>query len=122
MRGVWPREAVFALAIATASCAAGRPPSQTDLANANDTGRTIGAKSEGERAILRELPTLPSGKSRRVLDATVQAADPYAAASGNTCRALQIEAGGKTSSRLACNDGKAWFFVPGVFFDAEATE
>ena len=99
------------------ACTSAPVLSARDAADANDTGQTLGAKSESERALLRELPSLPSGSSRRIGDSSVVASLPYAAASGRTCRSLAITpaGAGKTRRQLACTDGNDWFFVPDVF-------
>ena len=67
--------------------------------------------------MLREVASLPSGVTRRVGNSNVVAETPYVAASGRTCRALQLSepAPAQTLHRLACSDGKTWFFVPDVF-------
>lgn len=98
------------------ACSSGPVPSPRDVADANDTGRTLDARSATERALLVEAASLPSGTQRRVGGATVVADAAYAAASGRTCRVLHItEAAAKVMDRLACSDGKSWFFVPDVF-------
>lgn len=104
--------ALFAFA-----CSPRPETSARDAADANDTGRVLAPRSESERALLQQLATLPSGVARRIADATVTAEAPYEAASGRTCRAISVSspATAKKSRRLACNDGKAWFFVPDVF-------
>jgi hypothetical protein len=42
---------------------------------------------------------------------------PYQSASGRLCRLVHGERTGSNSwrERLACSDGRAWFFVPEVF-------
>lgn len=91
--------------------------SARDAADANDTGRMLGPTDEDERALLSQLATLPSGTARRVGAATVLAGEPYAAASGRTCRALHLKVANaqRERKRVACSNGKAWFFVPDVF-------
>lgn len=99
------------------ACSSGLQPGARDLADANDTGRSVDAKSHDERALLARLSTLPSGKPERVGTATIVAEPAYTAASGRTCRALQLTQGPGSVSRprLACSKGDAWFFVPDVF-------
>jgi hypothetical protein len=67
--------------------------------------------------LLGHVAALPSGRQQRVAGFVVQADAPYAAASGRTCRTLTIEQAGATPARnrVACTDGKRWFFVPNVF-------
>lgn len=111
------------LGVALLAACSSRPVlSARDASDANDTGATLGAKSEGERELLKEAASLPSGAPRRVGGATVVAEAPYAAASGRTCRALHVTLREhQASQRLACTDGRAWFFVPDVF-GASSTE
>ncbi len=105
-----------ALALCVA-CASVPPASPRDVADANDTGRTLSPASRGEREVLQRISQLPAGTAQRVGDDTVVADAPYAAASGRTCRALRLTVSktGKVSHRVACNGGSAWFFVPDVF-------
>jgi hypothetical protein len=115
------RPGTIAIAIASTclallgACAADPPLNARDAADANDTGQTLGAKSESERNLLRQLATLPNSAAKLVGDTTVIAEAPYQSASGRTCRSLQLSRHQTTTLRLACNDGKGWFFVPDVF-------
>lgn len=98
------------------ACAAQPQPNPRDVADANDTGGRLAPSGEGERALLRQLPKLPSGAPQRVGAVSVLAEPPYQAASGQTCRALHLtQAKASDRHRLACTDGKSWFFVPDVF-------
>jgi len=99
------------------SCSSPRPPTARDVADANDTGRTLAAKSENERAVLGEAGRLRTGIEERVGKINVLADAPYPAASGHTCRALSItvEGASPATHRVVCTDGQAWFFVPDVF-------
>lgn len=111
-----PRSWIVAVVAGVAACAAAPQPSAREVADANDTGQALTAKSEQERAVLREAASLPSGVARRISGTNVLAEAPYVAASGRTCRALQLsEHASQAIHRLACSDGKAWFFVPDVF-------
>jgi hypothetical protein len=94
-----------------------RQPTARDVADANDTGRTVPAVSATERQVLSRVAGLPSGIATRIGDATVNAEAPYAAASARSCRALHItlSASQQTLRRVACNDGRVWFFVPDIF-------
>jgi len=87
------------------------------VADANDTGRAVPAVSATERQVLSQVAGLPSGIATRIGDASVNAEAPYAAASARSCRALHItlSASQQTLHRVACNDGRAWFFVPDIF-------
>lgn len=91
--------------------------SARDAADANDTGQSVDAKNSSEREVLKQIPTMPSGAARRFGDLWVTAASPYAAASGRTCRPLELgqTRAQQTIHRLACTAGGAWFFVPDVF-------
>jgi hypothetical protein len=98
------------------ACASAHPPSPRDLADANDTGRSVRAVNESERALLQQITRLPTGAPLRVGSTTVVAEPLYYAASGRPCRAIHITApSNETSHRLSCSDGKGWFFVPDVF-------
>ncbi len=110
------RLSILLLLLALA-CSSAPRLSARDVADANDTGRALAAKSDDERGVLGRLAVLPSGKHERVGGATVMAEAPYTAASGRTCRALRLTQAPTQAARrrLACSDGKAWFFVPDVF-------
>ena len=99
------------------ACSSVRQPTARDVADANDTGRTVPAVSATERQVLDRLATLPNGTSTRIGDATVSAEAPYSAASARSCRALHItsSASPQPVHRVACSDGRAWFFVPDIF-------
>jgi hypothetical protein len=99
-----------------------RQPTARDVADANDTGRTVPAASVTERQVLDRVAGLPNGTATQIGDATVSAEAPYAAASARSCRALHIMSNGSKQSlhRVACNDGRAWFFVPDIFGSAVA--
>lgn len=104
------------------ACSSVRQPTARDVADANDTGRAVPAVSATERQVLERVAALPSGTATRIGDATVNADAPYAAASARSCRALHItlSASRQPLYRLACNDGRAWFFVPDIFGSAVA--
>jgi len=106
------------------ACSPSPGHSARDAADANDIGRTLPATNDSERALLQALPSLRSGAAQRVGDVTLMADAPYAAASGRTCRTLHVTTSQKApaSGRLACSDGKSWFFVPDVFGSAAAPE
>jgi hypothetical protein len=89
--------------------------SPRDAADANDTGRVLAPANDSERKLLEALPRIQDGREQRVAEAKVVAEAPYASASGKTCRALRLGSARGESRRLACSDGKAWFFVPDVF-------
>ena len=113
---------LIALALPLNACSAQPMASARDIADANDTGRTLSPQTANERLLLQQLSALPNGTPRRVGDASVVAEAPYNAASGHTCRALQLTSSQKrtTDHRLACTDGRGWFFVPDVFGGASA--
>ena len=99
------------------ACSSVRQPTARDVADANDTGRTVPAVSATERQVLDRVAGLPSGVATKIGDATVNAEAPYAAASARSCRALHItsSASRQPLHRVACNEGRAWFFVPDIF-------
>lgn len=97
-------------------CAARPVISARDLADANDTGSTLKGRTEDERAVLAQLPRLPAGMPQTVRGTRVVADEPYEAASGRRCRALRLQERTQGEiERLACTNGKEWFFVPNVF-------
>jgi hypothetical protein len=111
-----------ALALVLSGCS--RPVVEARAAaDANDTGAKLGPRNELERAVLQALSSLPAGKPSKVGGAVVVAETAYTAASGRTCRSLNISSAasaGKTSHRLACVNGGSWFFAPDVFGSAGA--
>jgi hypothetical protein len=104
-------------ALLLSACGAKRAAEPRDLADANDTGAALAARSNLERAVLGSVSSIPIGQPTRIAGATVTAEAAYSAASGRTCRAVSMTADSQeaTSHRLACSSGKAWFFVPDVF-------
>jgi hypothetical protein len=117
----WHIAACTALLVA---CSSARQPSARDVADANDTGRSLKAADESEREIIRQLPLLPDGIEVRARDISVVGDRAYAAASGRTCRLLHLtqRTSGKTRQRLACATGDTWFFVPDVLGRDEEEE
>jgi hypothetical protein len=111
-------------ALVLSACSSQPSLGAREAADANDTGRTFGGETSTERALLEQLPTLPSGATRHVGDATVVADAPYTAASGRTCRTLQVMSSGKRQvvQRLACVSGRSWRFVPDVFAGSTPSE
>lgn len=109
--------AVLTFSLLVAACAAPAPVSVRDVADANDTGGRLKTTNPADKALLQELPRMPSGAARRLGDATVVAEAAYSAASGQTCRAVHVTVPPRpeTIDRLACSDGRQWFFVPDVF-------
>jgi len=107
----------FSLLLLPLACSSVRQPTARDVADATDTGRTVPAVGATERQVLTRVAGLPSGTATRIADATVIAEAPYAAASARSCRALHITASSsqQTLHRVACSDGRVWFFVPDVF-------
>jgi len=117
--------AVFftSLAATLIGCSAPLALSPRDAADANDTGRRVVPSDAGERALLNQVAGLPSGGARQIGQTTVVAEDPYQAASGRVCRALRVtQEKNRATTRLACSDGKSWFFVPDVFASNPAPE
>jgi len=112
-----PSWSLLPLALLTVACSSVRQPTARDVADANDTGRTLPAVSEPERQVLSRVAGLPNDTASRVGEASVIAEAPYTAASGRSCRALHITSGASRQPlhRVACTDGGTWFFVPDVF-------
>lgn len=99
------------------ACSSSKPLPARDVADANDTGRTLAARNQAERQLLEKVAGLRNDRAEQVGGLSVVAEAPYAAASGRTCRALSLKQAGASNgmSRVACTDGKQWFFVPDVF-------
>lgn len=114
----------MSLAATLIGCSSPPQTSPRDAADANDTGRRLAPNGAGERELLGQVPSLPSNAPRHIGHTTVVAEAPYQAASGRTCRALTVTSEQKAQSalRLACSDGKTWFFVPDVFAGSAASE
>lgn len=107
--------AALLLASFFTACSSQPALGQAEIRDANDVGSASPGKTEQERELLRKVASLPSGNPSRVGSTLVTAEAPYTAASGRTCRALHVGEGKQATERLACNDGRAWFFVPDVF-------
>lgn len=117
------RCSLAAFCLFLAACASAPTMSARDLSDANDTGRTLAAEDDADRALLRDLPTLKTGSPRRYGSKSVVADDPYTSASGRSCRTLHLTTTTRApTERLACTDGKSWFFVPDVFGASVASE
>lgn len=81
-------------------------------------GGTAEPASPAEAKVLEQLDAVAPGQPKAVGDLTVVADAPYHAASGKKCRQVTMttKRSPKVSrTRLACNDGGAWQFVPNVF-------
>jgi hypothetical protein len=106
------------------ACSAAPVITARDAADASDTGGAVDARNGTERDVLARLPQLPTGAAQLVGELSVTAEAPYAAASGRTCRPVELNAivNHQTRHRLACTSGGAWFFVPDVFAARTAAE
>jgi hypothetical protein len=69
---------------------------------------TIEGRTPAETDVLARLAQLPVDESVVVSGLHVVAATPYEAASGRTCRELQLD----QQPRLACDGPDGWVFVP----------
>jgi hypothetical protein len=114
----WP------LWLALVACSTTPPLSARDAADASDTGQWIVPKTPTERYLLQRLPSMPTGAPERVGELSVTADATYTAASGRTCRPLELSTirTHAISHRLACTKGAAWFFVPDVFANSAIAE
>lgn len=120
----WANHRVWLLALALVACSSPKPLAARDVADANDTGRTLAARTQAEQQLLARVGSLPSGSAQQLSGLNVIAEPAYAAASGHTCRALSITPSSPSMERhrIACTDGKNWFFVPDVFGTGEGQE
>jgi hypothetical protein len=108
------------LAFFVMSCA-GSQPAATSGAPAS-AGGTIPPADSSEQEVLDRVGNLPPRAAVRVQGLTVFADYPYTAASGRTCRRLTLtRTGRQPTDRMACSDGKSWFFVPSVFVTGTET-
>lgn len=73
-----------------------------------------------EATALKRLDGWPAGQAWAVGGVSVTAGTPYAAASGRRCRPLAFKRSQGETTRLACNDGARWFYVPSVFASSTA--
>jgi hypothetical protein len=107
------------VALGGASCGGSTlPPDDPAVLDANDTGGRLQPASESERKLLEALGQMPAGTEQKVGSLSVVADRPYHAASGRVCRRVTIASAApqaESGTRLACSDGKSWFFVPDVF-------
>jgi hypothetical protein len=122
--GDWVNHGVWLFALALVGCSSSKPLAARDVADANDTGRTLAARTQAEQQLLARVGSLPSGSAQQLAGLSVIAEPAYAAASGHTCRALSITQSNPAAQRqrIACTDGKNWFFVPDVFGAGDGQE
>ena len=110
--------ALLTVAVAVACGPAQPPPNDPAVLDANDRGSTVAPTSDAERQLLAQLGKLPAGKKTQIGALTVVAHKPYYAASGRTCRSVDVTSAAnpkQNGARLACTNGSEWFFVPNVF-------
>jgi hypothetical protein len=102
---------------AVVACGSASPmPTPQEAKDAHDTGTRLGASSPMEESVLAALESMPANQPRQFGDVSVTGRAPYHAASGRRCRSvLFARSGDAAPDRVACTDGKAWFFVPNVF-------
>ena len=108
---------LFAAAGLVAACGGSTlQPTDRDLRDAADTGRTVEPRTPAEREMLSRLEQISADSPTVIGNQVVTAGPPYHAASARICRSLTVQQKGRegAASRLACTDGKAWFFVPDV--------
>ena len=115
----WRLSGVLLVVVAAVACGGAQPPpNDPAVLDANDRGSTVAPTSDAERQLLAQLGDLPAGKKQQIGSLTVVANKPYHAASGRTCRSVDVTSAtskGATGARLACTEGGEWFFVPNVF-------
>lgn len=100
------------LLVASFACACGSPPSPGPL----HAGDKAEPRSDAERTVLGQLDGWPPGEAKTIGGVEVVAEPPYMAASGSTCRWLQLEGPKGAERRLACKDREStpWFYAPSV--------
>ena len=72
-----------------------------------------------EKSILARLPSLTAGQSESIQGHQVTVGESYDAASGRTCKSIQVS-GPSQSQSLACLMPEGWAYVPQVM-GAEAS-
>ena len=120
-RAVLAAVAVTGLAAcATTARPAAPDPSYTLLTKPG----TRAATDDLERAILKQLGQLTTSKEAAIGGRAVVAGAPYTAASGRTCRSVNVRAAGAAPARihLACVISDAWSFVPDVVRRPDSAE
>lgn len=86
---------------------------------------TAEAASPAEEKVLTELDAWPPAAKKTIDSLEVIAEAPYAAASGKTCRRLVMTSTRpprSSKTRLACQSGDRWGFVPSVFLAPMSSE
>lgn len=106
------------LALACAACGSAPPPQPLHA------GDKAEPRSDTERDVLGQLDGWPAGQAKTVGGVKVVAEPPYVAASGSTCRWLQLEGQKGAERRLACQDreGTPWFYAPSVLTETPRPE
>jgi hypothetical protein len=101
-----------------ACCSTRQPPRPVHPGlDGSDERGVVSPATDTERAVLERLGSLAPGQREQVRGVAVVAEPAYAAASGRSCRRLALgpSGGNASEARLACSEGKGWFFVPNVF-------
>jgi hypothetical protein len=80
------------------------------------TGGVVKPGSDAERRVLEKIATIPSEQPVTIGGVVVRAEPAYFAASGRMCRRLVLTRRGQDNGkiRLACKDGRSWFYAPEV--------
>lgn len=102
--------------------ASGCAPLKKNTTAAASAANRVAPVGNSEAELLTKLDSLPSGTLTRVASLEVLASRSFDAASGRTCRQLQWQdskaANSAAQTRLACNEGKRWYYVPEVLSSA----
>jgi hypothetical protein len=105
------------------ACASAPEPNDEDVWHESSLRPSrVPPQTQGERKLLTRLSDMPTNEPVRIGGQVFVAGEPYAAASGRTCRSVTVRApdGSKGADvKLACH-GRAggWTFVPDVFAEA----
>lgn len=114
----WFSGLALGLALPVFACSSPhRAVAARDVADANDTGALAASSSVADRRTLALIAGAPTHGVQHLVGGKVVVDPPYQSASGRLCRLVHGERAGSNTSRerLACSDGRAWFFVPDVF-------
>ena len=108
----------------TAGCAVTPEKSQTSVALHVKDPNIPGNPEESR--ILSEIASMKSGEKGAVDGTVFVIGEAYSSASGLNCKSVVINDGTTGTGnvgRVACDDGRAWFFVKNVFeADTEIVE
>ncbi|MDQ3034646.1 MAG: hypothetical protein M3Y87_19710 [Myxococcota bacterium] len=109
------RAVLIGLCTALAACGGRAVPRDQDVYHEPSLRPgTVPADGEAERELLTRLP-LPANEPVRLGDRVFVPLATYASASGRFCTPVLVRGEGPDRTRIACESGDGWVFVPDVF-------